>query len=471
MSDGKGYIIPQEPQPEGFYCLKVYIPADDLYLYAFAGAYQFFSKWVAWERSDDGRGLLAAAAWKAAVDYTYAHGWIGSCGEDCELCDMTRDELIELVREALDMNINVNCGGGCGCGCGCGKGGNTQEAPPTDYQPTQPNVPVVPSPVTPALLDAKCGMANYLIYTLRLAAIQSVSWPSGYTTWNDYFRDMFNFLPDPNLVKFDYHPYAAIKGALTGVTSTQVVTEPLDQIYNLLVCSVYSANSSSAAAQAVRDGIGGGVSDFFVRSLLLEIASQLPYDAAFDPLQLITVPAAFANRDCSQCESSGFDWPIDENGYEWRAGSGAETVSSPSTDVVSIGVDSVEYTATIETAETNWTPQTTWTPPALEPGEEIVGFTYRIASTQTSGGINDPNDGTVRIKGDQKGSSWRKLWYLTGYSDIEEMSDFDVVDEDNGAQIVANRTVDFYARVGIGQTPPGHASARVSSILWCVKLA
>lgn len=474
MADGKGYLIPENVQPEGFYCLKVFIPADDLYLYAFAGAFQYFSKWPAWEKSNDGRAALAANAWKSAVEYTYANGWINSCGDcsDCEVC-MSKQELIDLIREALDMNINVNCGGGgCGCGCGCGKGGNTQEAPPSDYQPTQPNTPVIPSPVDPSLLNSKCGMANYLAYTLRLSAIQSVNWPSGYLTWSEYFADFFNFLPNPNLIKFDYQPYAVIKGALTGISSTQVITEPLDQIYNLLVCTIYSANTSQAAADGVMSVLRDGISDYFVRSLLSEIASQLPYEMAFDPLLLVLVPAAFANRDCSMCESIGYDWPLDTNEYEWRVGASAEeTVSSQFTDTVDIRPDGVEYTATITAAEQNWTPEVTFTPPELEAGEEIVGFTWRISSSSTSGGINDPASGAVRINGDEHTSSYRYLHYLTGYSEIESLSEFDEVDEDNGAQIIANRGINFYARVGISQTPPGYASADVSAVLWCIKLA
>lgn len=315
MADGKGYIIPDEPQPDGLYCLKVYIPADDLYLYAFAGAYQFFGKWMAWERDNSQRGKLAAESWRNAIDYTFANGWL-NCGDeypDCEIC-MSTQELIDLIREALDMNINVSCGGGCGCGCG-GTTVAPVDAPPSDYQPTAPVTGGLPEVIEGDALQHKCNMANYLMYALRLAAIQSANFTGGYQSWGDYWGDIFTFVDDPNLTKFQYQPYITIKAALSGIANTQVITIPLDPIYNDLVCSVYSAPNSQFAADNVAAMLAAAYSDYFVRTMMLEIASQLPYDIAFDVASVSSVPPGFSGRDCSQCSGGSADLPIPPAGF------------------------------------------------------------------------------------------------------------------------------------------------------------
>jgi len=77
-----GYLIPDNPQPDGLYCLKVFIPRDETYLYAFSGAFQFFGKWLAWQRDAGHNATLAAAAWRDAIQYTFDNGWLDSC-DDC----------------------------------------------------------------------------------------------------------------------------------------------------------------------------------------------------------------------------------------------------------------------------------------------------------------------------------------------------------------------------------------------------
>lgn len=102
----RGYLIPDNVQPEGFRCFFVYIPDDDMYQYAFFGAYEFFGAWLAWERDEAKRGQLAAAAWKQAIEMTRdAMG--------CESYDYTN--AFELIAEAIgriSISQTVNCGGG-----------------------------------------------------------------------------------------------------------------------------------------------------------------------------------------------------------------------------------------------------------------------------------------------------------------------------------------------------------------------
>ena len=105
MSEGKGYLIPDDPIPEDFRCLCIVIPDDDMYQYAFFGAYEFFATWQAWEKDKDKRGRLAAQAWKDAVRMT----------REIMACNYDYTEVFGQIADAIRtirITQNVTCGGG-----------------------------------------------------------------------------------------------------------------------------------------------------------------------------------------------------------------------------------------------------------------------------------------------------------------------------------------------------------------------
>lgn len=63
MKREKGYPIPSTIDPGKWQCVKVYIPDDPLYLGAFWESYSFFSRWLAWELTNDTKGKQAARVW------------------------------------------------------------------------------------------------------------------------------------------------------------------------------------------------------------------------------------------------------------------------------------------------------------------------------------------------------------------------------------------------------------------------
>lgn len=67
----KGYILPDNHEPDGYYCLTVHIPRDVAYLRAFFGALDFMGKWLAWDDGGDGRAKEAADVWKVANELTH----------------------------------------------------------------------------------------------------------------------------------------------------------------------------------------------------------------------------------------------------------------------------------------------------------------------------------------------------------------------------------------------------------------
>lgn len=120
----RGYLVPDNVQPDGFRCFCVYIPDDDMYQRAFFGAYEFFGAWLAWERDDAKRGRLAADAWKKAIELTRDT-------MSCESYDYTGvfGDIADAIR-AISISQVVNCGASPGL-C-IDEDGNTTYTPPPE---------------------------------------------------------------------------------------------------------------------------------------------------------------------------------------------------------------------------------------------------------------------------------------------------------------------------------------------------
>lgn len=99
------YLIPEsiknladgETIPLQGFC--VYLPDDPDMLAAFVGAYQFFTKWVAWERDDSHNAVKVASIWRAAYELTMIDFW------DKSGCGCSEDE--------MDINVNVKVENSC----------------------------------------------------------------------------------------------------------------------------------------------------------------------------------------------------------------------------------------------------------------------------------------------------------------------------------------------------------------------
>jgi len=176
MSDGKGYLTPDPPDPPDVICIKVFIPKHDLYIAAFWGAYQFFTNWNAWARDPLKRGKLAARVWKDAFEKARAHWRIfqGDCGD--MINNLRAKPLEPCVLQALnDDGVWVDifdascCGGGGGDACLPQlrvSGGTIQQYNPStgEWVPAGPetppsSVPVAP-PVYPPSNDGACLAAT-----------------------------------------------------------------------------------------------------------------------------------------------------------------------------------------------------------------------------------------------------------------------------------------------------------------------
>jgi hypothetical protein len=62
------YEIPENYLPDGYRCLKVFVPDDEHYLDQFWTAYEYFCQWTAWEREALKRGRQVALKWRTGFD-------------------------------------------------------------------------------------------------------------------------------------------------------------------------------------------------------------------------------------------------------------------------------------------------------------------------------------------------------------------------------------------------------------------
>lgn len=374
--DGTGYLIPENPTPNELNCLLVFYPDDPMYLQALLGSLTYLGTWTAWERDAAKRGRLAAAAWKDANDCTFdAMGCltelvsaltginqtlaaIQAAIENQELAVDTGDLVlavngvqaaIESQQISLDagdllpaltgiqtaienQELMCNCGaGGEGddmgtvnvyCGC-CGSGGTgtgtADQTIPDNELPDVPipindeNPPVNPDPST------KCGMANYLAYTLRLTLLRSIE----HTGDINSFRDAFKILWDgvtgvttdwiAQFIKpFSIGVYTWLMQRLNGKTSMVLeVSSAFDAVYNMMVCGMFTAEDEVGAWSAVVDALQSSSLPPTAREAGELIASYLPYKLLFTEAGEITPPPGFTNRSCCGSVQDGVE-PLPE---------------------------------------------------------------------------------------------------------------------------------------------------------------
>lgn len=451
-----GYLIPDNPQPDGFYCLKVFIPADDLYLYAFGGAFQFFGKWLAWERDSSHKGALAAAAWQEAISKTFLEGWL-NCGEDdvCEHCDLI-PIILEQLQELNNMNVNVNCGSGSGgCGCGCQTAPPIPE-PPTTETPPYENPAPLPTPEDTDGLTWKCNMSHYLVYSYRYMMIQMMS-PGTFPDWSAMYNGLFSGFTTAAL-SFSWYVYTLLVYLLNG-QSTDDVTVPIDEAYDQLVCAIYSASTDVQASENFSAIITQIFPQSILRQAALAMVSQTPFVAAFEVQPLENLPITHNNRDCSACGTpTTFPPPPETEGFLYTfecPASITQTVASEFTTdyAVDPGGCWIEYAASWPGNGNTWLPEFDIVSAGI-PGRELIGLAVNLASLTTVGG-NDPADGRVQIRPPSGYTHVSMLQgEIHGWINEDYAADFSgwpgTVHELDPLDLGLNAICEFYRRSGVG---------------------
>jgi hypothetical protein len=301
MGVNTGYKIPENPIPEGMRCIALYVPDDDLYLYALGGAYQYMTTWLAWEKDKTDRASLAAQAWLAAyiktMDELWTEGMIMTCTQVDELVNA-----INMVATAINnQELVVNAGGGGCCPA------DRQYKFPDGWEDDWPQASV-PDGTTPHVgdNDYRCDAATAAIEDIR--------------NFVSAFKDaLLEDSPYAALVQL----IAAIPLAIPSVRDLWVIVTQwvsseyanmvmdinalLDDLEDDLICSIVNADS---AEQAKIDFLN-----------LIRADEQYPYQAKYFLEALLTgtsfntifdgtyaVPVEFLGSVCNCSDPVSLEW-------------------------------------------------------------------------------------------------------------------------------------------------------------------
>jgi len=89
------YALPQDVEPEGLGCVRVYYPDNPGFLRALLSAVSYLGNWYAWERDDEKRGKDAAASWRVAYNQTVEDLLAGkTCGGES-----TPPEIVTIIEQ------------------------------------------------------------------------------------------------------------------------------------------------------------------------------------------------------------------------------------------------------------------------------------------------------------------------------------------------------------------------------------
>lgn len=305
------YPIPSNLLPVDDFCAKVYIPNGDDYRRAFLGAYTFFGSWVAWERDREHNATIAAGRWREAMEKTLDSWGDGCAGvpTDEEFCNMTEEEFRLLMQEELNkMAVTIYNTQNCGCGCD-GTGGSVAGG---GADLTAPDVPIVdpvdyiPPVDVPAGLNPsdqqKCEMANYLVYTIRMALMRMVDHSGNYENFIEYLQSLWGLDVDGvvyQVKNFTFQFYVYVLSKLNGnSTAAGQIAASFDEHFNFYVCQLFQSVDQKDAYERMNINLRNTQPDLIIQMMAVQVAQLLPYHMLFVDAGAVAVPDAWKGRTC-----------------------------------------------------------------------------------------------------------------------------------------------------------------------------
>lgn len=507
MTDGKGYLIPDDVQPLEMGCILVFYPEDaqNFYLRALVGSLSYLGTWVAWERDTEKRGILAARAWKEANDCTFDSM---SCVTDLVTALTGINQTLAAIQAAIegqeitldasgllpalagieDAIENISISGGqseedmatvinnYGCGCGCGNGSTG----PDLTIPESPVTPPTPGPTNenPFASDyQKCALSNYLIYSLRLSLLQSASWGGDYTGFADYLDGLWGAIVDTVSGWVSRLPFASYLFTMQNINGNSgavtYLSEVFDQYFNDYVCTLFSSGSETAAQAALHEQLGATLGGYpGLAETAQNIAAYLPYSTLFADAGEVEIPAGWGGRACcgqTPVDDTQPDLPPITGNYEWRNPGTMTLGADDYTTGHTIGISGLDVTGYLPGTNTTWDPVLDVPYPALALGESVVGQMFTVTVNNCPGG-NDPAGDFARVDNVSTGL-FARLEIASTDSGAVSAGEFDSVTTTNPASFNDTGYFDiaFYRRAGVSGDA-GSIHVRLENIKYLIKL-
>ena len=274
MRDGKGYMIPDNPDPLGDVCITVNIPNDELYLAAFWGAYEYFTTWKAWQRDTNKTGKICAARWKSAF---------------------------QIARTNYEKEDN------CMCGCGCGCQGDT------DFSISGGQYPV--EQVT----------SNASVNLYREAMQRVIDSKVGAVPIGDAVSDFLNAYPSANAKDaYDLISKVYLNEPTVGIDDPDwnIIRNQVGCDINVLTMDVLDTMKSTARVTfSSLDTAWMELADVFEGFTNTELSEQLYLMSIYDDLPDFGVP------DCTSVWMHTFDFTANDGGFTPYAELGSDRAS------------------------------------------------------------------------------------------------------------------------------------------------
>jgi hypothetical protein len=299
-----GYLTP-DTQPADLACMKVYYPAHALYQAALLGSIGYLATWKAWEPDEEKTGKVAAELWKEALEKTVEELAEG-CGQSatCDLCDMTRDELEQIIMESFEnMTIN-NIFNACGC-CGGSSTGQVDQLP--DDLPITTNPPDVPGTIPDVsseyVNEDQCAKAHYILLSWRNAVLEIESGnydANRYQTWVDTVYENLGGAWDW-LVS---HATVVLEtiGILSSIPGSDLVSE-IDSRYIDMKCAILEGGSQSSVYAELCTIVDEMAINYNLRYQMKKMLSYMPLTAPFSS-DFPAVPSQYYVAGCPACVDS-----------------------------------------------------------------------------------------------------------------------------------------------------------------------
>lgn len=289
-ADGKGYIIPDNINPEGYRCFALYVPDDDGYVEALSGHLHDLTKWQSWAKDGTTRASQAASVWRDAIDKSIEELWLGAYIMTCE----NVEELLTAIQNmTVNVNVSVSGGGGGGC-CETAK----KWLLPDDWQNDLPiTLPAPTGEIGTATSSELCDQAHQTHAKIREFLVDYDSLVAAASPFEEliaYMIALAVFMIPPAGILFSLLTIGS--GVAYGFLERDSVAF-WDDMKNDFVCAIVGHTNAQSFYGWLTDYVSANAPNFMVREWLSAILQMPDWTLIYDGV--FNIENEYMNSDCN----------------------------------------------------------------------------------------------------------------------------------------------------------------------------